>query len=79
MCTAFSEGFLTNVLNPKVSMFYLSAFPQFISTNEGAMNAYALVTAHSIVNFMWYSAMVFMLSRIKNLQTMLSLRSGQIQ
>ncbi len=29
------------------------------------MNAYALVTAHSIVNFMWYSAMVFMLSRIK--------------
>ncbi|SHG19520.1 LysE family translocator [Vibrio gazogenes] len=65
MCTAFSEGFLTNVLNPKVSMFYLSAFPQFISTNEGVMNAYALVTAHSIVNFMWFSAMVFMLSRIK--------------
>lgn len=66
MRTAFFEGFLTNVLNPKVSMFYLAAFPQFISVNDGAMNAYALVTAHSIVNFIWFSAMVFMLSRIKN-------------
>ncbi|WP_299946715.1 LysE family translocator [uncultured Microbulbifer sp.] len=64
--TAFSEGFLTNVLNPKVSMFYLAAFPQFIPTNEGTTNAYVLVTAHSIVNFLWFSTMVFMLSRIKN-------------
>lgn len=30
------------------------------------MNAYALVTAHVIVNFMWFSAMVLMLSRIKS-------------
>jgi len=66
MRKAFWEGFLTNVLNPKVSMFYLAAFPQFVSINEGAMNAYALVTAHSVVNFVWFSVMVFMLSRIKN-------------
>ncbi|WP_196139576.1 LysE family translocator [Aliikangiella sp. G2MR2-5] len=66
MKAAFAEGFLTNVLNPKVSMFYLAAFPHFISVNESAINAYALVTAHSIVNFVWFSLMVFMLSRIKN-------------
>ena len=66
MCTAFSEGFLTNVLNPKVSMFYLAAFPQFIPVNESAINAYVLVTAHSIVAFVWFSLMVFMLSCIKN-------------
>ena len=66
MRAAFYEGFFTNVLNPKVSMFYLAAFPQFISISEGAMNAYALVTAHSVLNFLWFSIMVFMLSRIKD-------------
>lgn len=62
---AFFEGFLTNVLNPKVSMFYLAAFPQFISANDSAINAYVLVTAHSIVNLLWFSAMVLMVSRVK--------------
>ncbi len=67
MRTAFAEGFLTNVLNPKVSMFYLAAFPQFISINESAVNAYTLVTAHSVMNFIWFSTMVVMLSRIKTI------------
>lgn len=62
---SFIEGFLTNVLNPKVSMFYLAAFPQFISVNESAINAYTLVTAHSLVNFGWFSMMILMLSRFK--------------
>ncbi len=64
--SAFFEGFLTNVLNPKVSMFYLAAFPQFISVNDSALNAYALVTAHSVVNFLWFSAMIVMISRVKS-------------
>ncbi|MCA0902220.1 LysE family translocator [Microbulbifer agarilyticus] len=63
---ALLEGFLTNVLNPKVSMFYLAAFPQFVSVNESAIHAYALVTAHSVVNFVWFSIMVVALSRVKS-------------
>ena len=62
---AFLEGFVTNVLNPKVSMFYLAAFPQFISTADSTINAYALVTAHSLVNLLWFASMVLMLSRVK--------------
>jgi threonine/homoserine/homoserine lactone efflux protein len=62
---AFSEGFLTNVLNPKVSMFYLAAFPQFIAVNDSAISAYALITAHAAVNIAWLSMMIVMLSNIK--------------
>lgn len=63
---AFIEGFVTNVLNPKVSMFYLAAFPQFISLESSAFGAYTLVTAHSVVNLVWFSIMVLALSRVKN-------------
>lgn len=33
----FMMGFLTNVLNPKMAMFYLSLFPQFIKIELGAV------------------------------------------
>jgi len=65
--SAFIEGFLTNVLNPKVCMFYLAAFPQFMSIKDNVLSAYVLVTAHSSINFIWFSCIIFMLSRIKNL------------
>ncbi len=64
---ALFEGFVTNVFNPKVSMFYLAAFPQFISLETSAFSAYVLVTAHALVNVLWFSVMIIALSRVKNI------------
>lgn len=67
LAKAFIEGFLTNALNPKVSMFYLAAFPQFINQTQGALGAsFALVLIHSVLNLIWFSAMVLLFSRIAN-------------
>jgi threonine/homoserine/homoserine lactone efflux protein len=39
----FVMGFLTNLLNPKVAMFYIALFPQFIDPERGSVLAQSLV------------------------------------
>lgn len=62
---AYVEGVLTNALNPKVSMFYLAAFPQFITVGETTPAAsLLLVFVHSMINAVWFGAMVLLLSTL---------------
>ena len=63
----FFEGFLTNALNPKVSMFYLAAFPQFIPAgNEAVTSAFLLVVVHSIINLVWFALMIMLFAQLKD-------------
>jgi len=65
LLNAFFEGFLTNALNPKVSMFYLAAFPQFITLGETtAASAFLLVFLHSMINLVWFGAMVVLFAKL---------------
>ncbi|WP_417828846.1 LysE family translocator [Thalassospira sp.] len=62
---AYGEGFLTNALNPKVSIFYLAAFPQFIPAGDGAVSsAFMLICLHAVINAVWFAAMIMLLARL---------------
>lgn len=62
---SFLDGFLTNALNPKVSMFYLAAFPQFIPVSENALwYALGLISIHALLNLLWFSSLVMLLARL---------------
>jgi threonine/homoserine/homoserine lactone efflux protein len=71
------EGFLTNALNPKVSMFYLAAFPQFIPANADAtLWAFALVVIHSLLNIVWFSSLVLLFSGLKTIGSNVRMQRG---
>lgn len=77
---AFAEGFATNALNPKVSMFYLAAFPQFIPAGAGPLgegtvsSAFLLVSVHALLNALWFTAMILLFARLVG-----AARSGRFQ
>jgi len=41
----FKQGFLSNLLNPKVALFYLALFPQFLDPSSGSVAGQILLLA----------------------------------
>ena len=61
----FTTGFLTNVLNPKVAIFYVSLFPQFIKAGYGSVMTQSLQLGaiHIIICFSTHFIIVMVASR----------------
>ncbi|WP_415881621.1 LysE family translocator [Neptuniibacter sp. QD34_54] len=63
---SFIEGFLTQLLNPKVSMFYLAAFPQFVQFGSSSyLAAFVLVAIHAVIIAFWFIGMTLMIDKLK--------------
>jgi threonine/homoserine/homoserine lactone efflux protein len=62
----FRDGFWVNVLNPKVSLFYLALVPQFVDEGNGVVATYAVLTGiHVAFGALWFTVLSLVLARIR--------------
>jgi RhtB (resistance to homoserine/threonine) family protein len=74
---SFREGFLTNLLNPKVIVFYLALLPQFLSPGDMVLAKSLLLTAiHFAEGILWLGFVAWGVDRSRRYFLRPALRRG---
>ncbi len=58
------KGFATCILNPKISLFYISVLPQFASPERFVLEGMLLSVLHSMVAAAWFALLVLAVTRL---------------
>ena len=61
----FAQGLLSNALNPKVALFFLTFLPQFLPSHHAALPAaLALSAIFAVIYIAWFSTLVWFVDRL---------------
>ncbi len=61
------QGFLSNITNPKVLVFYLAVLPQFLGPRPTVLALFALALTHAVLSLLYLVALVHGLHRARRL------------
>jgi threonine/homoserine/homoserine lactone efflux protein len=63
---ALREGLITSIANPKLAVFFVALFPQFIPHGAAVLpSAVAMAAVIVAVDLIWYSALAFVVARAR--------------
>ncbi len=66
---AFSMGFVTNILNPKVMIFFIALFSQFINDNTPLSVSLTYGFTSVFIEFLWFSGLSILITYPSCLET----------
>ena len=72
----FRQGFLSNITNPKVLVFYLAVLPQFLGPGTPVVILLIFALTHAVLSLCYLQVVVLAAARLRVLLTRRSVRRG---